>query len=682
MTACGNTLFEDVESFKDLQALAGRLSSSKEESQTFCHLLSTNNNLLEKLSRSSTRTCRTKDRSKSFDPAVKSPESSFSSGAIPPEFPFSKPLSIFESSSKHEASRARCRSVSIQTVNENFSPPEKSPNLNDPIFPKVSPGFAFLNSPSSFPSFASVSNGGGLTTALVSVPPFPASERILRSSTEEAGGPNLLGGGEDLNGNLTTSAEMESSPHFVNSQTLGPLLATNNNPWEKLFPAPTLPCRANSVSSDSEPANEGMPPFKFRNPTSILPASQIGYIPFVGNKLIQFSKPLTVYESTKKKTVPACEIIAGGKFKGGKTSSNQGRDDQKQSCNFNFPPPDNTQILHAPVFPRGGLRFSFLSSPLDLNFPSSLPNIASVSKSPLPASERNLRSSTGKDTSRILDTPTEMKYSPHLNLRNDEELNRSEDASSEKEGSINLLEDEETRSEESSKVISLTEEKLPDNKTQDLNSIGECQKQGTVWCKPFALLKKVTLEEVEVEVIADIPCMGKNVTSGSEEGFANNVVKLDNVENQNSINGAGGKSNQSNIQTRLFYPCPTCKNCKMSSLANWKKHMRRIHKSSDPEFSGEMVEGDSVKKSKSSPEIIDPFDFSFPREKQANHTPRLHSGSPANSDLSLKSNRPANHPPTIYRPVNSQARKRGYHYDLNCFRPYWARPYWVRPWPY
>merc|ERR1712243_535505 len=114
----------------------------------------------------------------------------------------------------------------------------------------------------------------------------------------------------------------------------------------------------------------------------------------------------------------------------------------------------------------------------------------------------------------------------------------SEDASSEKEGSINLLKDEEACSEKSSlnKEISLSEE------TPKLNSIGECHKQGTVWCKPFELLRKVTLEELEVEVIADIPCVGKNVISGSEdleEDFANKVVKLDHVENQNSKNGEG-----------------------------------------------------------------------------------------------------------------------------------------------
>merc|ERR1712243_113060 len=154
----------------------------------------------------------------------------------------------------------------------------------------------------------------------------------------------------------------------------------------------------------------------------------------------------------------------------------------------------------------------------------------------------------------------------------------SEDASSEKEGSINLLKDEEACSEKSSlnKEISLSEE------TPKLNSIGECKKQGTVWCKPFELLRKVTLEAEEVEVIAVIPsCVGKNVISGSEdleEGFANKVVKLDHDENQNSKNCVG-QVNQSNRKTQFAYPYPICKNCRMSSLANWKRHMRRIHKS-------------------------------------------------------------------------------------------------------
>merc|ERR1719233_2187216 len=86
------------------------------------------------------------------------------------------------------------------------------------------------------------------------------------------------------------------------------------------------------------------------------------------------------------------------------------------------------------------------------------------------------------------------------------------------------------------------------------------------------------------------------------------------------------------LQTRLAYPCPTCKHCRMVSLSSWKSHMMRIHNISDAEFSGELVEWYPVKKVKKykalpSP-VIDSFNFWPPRDRLVNYPPGIPSYSP------------------------------------------------------
>jgi len=308
------------------------------------------------------------------------------------------------------------------------------------------------------------------------------------------------------------------------------------------------------------------------------------------------------------------------------------------------------------------------------------PVYVSASMSPLPSSDRILRSATGEeDRQNILD-------GKNSNVINKDELGRSVDISSEKERSNNLLGGEVIYSQNSTvkNVNSSSEERSKAIKTPELNCTGESPRprQGTVWCKPFELLRKEVVEEKEVEVIAEIP-VGNTGPSTSKEskstpresesfvekclslkktiekGLGNKGDQSDNVGNQSNLKVVGGKRNtkeggcQNNdqkqlaLQTRLAYPCPTCRNCRMVSLSSWKSHMMRIHNISDAEFSGELVEWNpvktvkpvkpvmtvrkvkTVKKYKASPSlVIDPFNFWPPRDRLLNYPPGIPGYSP------------------------------------------------------
>jgi len=123
----------------------------------------------------------------------------------------------------------------------------------------------------------------------------------------------------------------------------------------------------------------------------------------------------------------------------------------------------------------------------------------------------------------------------------------------------------------------------------------ESVQRGTIRCKPFELLRKKDMEETKVD----------EVVSNTIE-----IIEIDDSSDQR-IQARKRTYDMTEAQPCYWYPCglPSCFNVKMSSLFNWKRHMKKIHNVCDNEFSGPLI--DVNKKWRTND--IDPFDFDLPQ---------------------------------------------------------------------
>jgi len=173
------------------------------------------------------------------------------------------------------------------------------------------------------------------------------------------------------------------------------------------------------------------------------------------------------------------------------------------------------------------------------------------------------------------------------------------------EGSVNPLEGESVSSEElSSRLADL---KTPERKCSSVNA--------RVWCKPFYLHKKKEVtEEHEVKIVAVVP-KEVNIRRSRKKGKA---TAKSNCVRSEEVNALGVKAG-----IQAVFPCnhPTCSDVKMSSLLNWRRHMKNIHKIYNADFS--MVKHVSK---------IDPLDFRHPKHRYLND----HEDRPPNDNVPKK----------------------------------------------
>jgi len=144
-------------------------------------------------------------------------------------------------------------------------------------------------------------------------------------------------------------------------------------------------------------------------------------------------------------------------------------------------------------------------------------------------------------------------------------------------------------------------------------------KRGTIRCKPFELLRKeVSLVEEEVLPTIGILPKYKDLDRQVE------IVEIDGNDlsiRKERIHTVGKESlKRQYLQPVLRYPCSegTCFNVMMSSLKNWRRHMKNVHKNLNADFNGTTV---NVNKKPKVDVEIDPFDFDLdiPVEDNPSH---------------------------------------------------------------